>query len=75
MKILHQFFYYTLLITFANLVDCNEEVNFMSQKTREHVPINAMLDRIIGLKNYKRSKLTFLFFNDTLIDLKEKKHE
>ena len=47
----------------------------MSQKTREHVPINAMLDRIIGLKNYKRSKLTFLFFNDTLIDLKEKKQE
>jgi hypothetical protein len=73
MKILRQFFYYTFLITFPNFIDCNEEVNFLPQKTREHVPINSMLDSIIGLKNYKRSKLTFLFFSDTLIDLREKK--
>ena len=71
MNILRQFFYYTFLITFTNLIDCNEEVNFIPQMRNEHEPNNAMLDRIIGLKNYKRSKLTFLFFSDTLIDLKE----
>jgi len=75
MNILRQFFYYTFLITFTNLIDCNEEVNFLPQKTREHVPINSMLDRIIGLKNYQRSKLTFFFFSDTLIDLKGEKNE
>jgi hypothetical protein len=60
MKILYQYCYYTILITFASLVDNHEEVNFIPLKGRESVPIDAMLDKIKGLRNQIRSK--FIFF-------------